>query len=58
MRNYISYYAEPVGKPSDGRAVLRCDIVVDGRLLQSYLVGTPAPAASVRAAEARYRLSS
>ena len=48
MNSYISYYAEALGH---GRAILRCDVVIDGELVESHTVGSPAPIESVRAAE-------
>jgi hypothetical protein len=36
----IYYYAETV---SAGRSVLRCDVVMEGRLVLSWRVGSPAP---------------
>jgi len=51
--SYISYYAEPL---PHGRAIMRCDIVVDGVLVQTYETGSPAPMASVKAAEDRVEL--
>jgi len=53
VRSYISYYAESLGH---GRAIMRVDIVVEGRLVQSYLSGSPAPMASVKAHEHRVPL--
>lgn len=44
----VHYYAEPLGF---GRGILRCDVVVDGELMMSYPVGSPAPFAIVLAAE-------
>lgn len=41
----IHYYAEPL---PGGRAQMRCDVVIDGVLEQSYPTGSPAPAETVR----------
>jgi hypothetical protein len=51
--SYIAYYAEPL---PHGRAILHCDVVVDGKLEQSYDVGSPAPLATVKAAESKLML--
>lgn len=54
--NYIDYYAESLG---NGRGILRCDVVVNGELVQelSGTVGSPAPMATVQQHERRVTLS-
>lgn len=52
--SYIAYYAEPLGH---GRAIMRCDLVVDGQLADSYTVGSPAPLETVRKHERRTPLN-
>lgn len=52
--SFIHYYADPLGH---GRAIMRCDIVVDGAMVQSYTVGSPAPLDTVRRYERRVPLS-
>jgi len=47
-RNYIHEYAEPL---PGGRGILRHDFVVDSVLVDSHLVGSPAPWLTVKAAE-------
>lgn len=44
--DHITYWAEPL--PGQ-RALLHCDIVVGGKLVLSYPVGSPAPLATVQA---------
>jgi hypothetical protein len=53
VRNFIEYYAEPLG---NGRAIMRCDIVVEDKLLLSYTVGSPAPETTVRQHEQKISL--
>jgi hypothetical protein len=48
--SYIAYYANVL---PHGRAILHCDMVVDGKLVQSYDTGSPAPLATVQAAESK-----
>lgn len=45
--SYIHYYAESLGH---GRGVLRCDVVVEGQLVNelSGVEGSPAPLETVR----------
>ena len=47
------YFAEPLGR---GRAIMRCDTVIDGKLVSSQTVGSPASMATVRAHERHYRI--
>jgi hypothetical protein len=51
--SYIARYAEALGH---GRAIMRVDVVIDGRLVQSWLDGSPAPIATVKAHESRLAL--
>jgi hypothetical protein len=44
----MHYYAESLGH---GRAILRCDVVIDGELEDSHTVGSPAPVDTVRKQE-------
>jgi len=53
MQSYIEYTAEPL---AHGRAIMRVEVVINGRVEQSYFVGSAAPIASVRAHEARHYL--
>lgn len=43
----ITRYPEPVG---NGRAIMRVDVVHDGRLVESHTEGSPAPIDTVRRA--------
>lgn len=52
-RSFVEYTAEPL---AHGRAIMRCEVVIDGEVVQSYLTGSPAPAAVVREHERRYFL--
>lgn len=51
--SYIRYYAESLG---NGRAIMRVDTVVDGKLIDSHTSGSPAPIETVRRYEAKYQL--
>lgn len=51
--SFIAWYAEPLGH---GRAVMRADLVADGRLVMSWTDGSPAPLATVLAHEHRVPL--
>ena len=53
MDSYIAYEAESLGH---GRAILRCDVVFDGALVESHTVGSPAPIDTVRKAERKTTL--
>lgn len=51
--NFIHYYAEPV---KAGYSILRCDIVLDGEIVQSFTVGSPAPTEVIKSHERRATL--
>ena len=53
MTSYIEWYAEPL---SHGRAIMRVDVVADGKLLMSYTDGSPARMETVLAHEHRVTL--
>lgn len=48
--SYIAHYAEALGH---GRAIMRVDVVIEGKLDHSYTEGSPAPIDTVRAYERR-----
>lgn len=52
-RSFVEYAAEPL---AHGRAIMRCEIVINGVVEQSYLVGSPAPIETVRKHESRHYL--
>jgi hypothetical protein len=51
--NYIHRYAENLGH---GRGIMRVDIVVHGKLVNSHLEGSPAPIETVRAHESKHMI--
>lgn len=53
MRSYIHRYAESLGH---GRAIMRCDTVIDGVLVESHVEGSPAPLKTVQAHEEKVML--
>jgi hypothetical protein len=53
-RNYIHYYAEPLGH---GRAIMRVDVVFHGELVESHTTGSPAPLETVRKHERKTNLT-
>ena len=53
-RNYIHYYAEPLGH---GRAIMRVDVVFHGQLVDSHTSGSPAPLETVRKHERKTNLT-
>jgi hypothetical protein len=52
--SYIDHYAEALGH---GRGIMRVDVVIDGRLVDTHTEGSPAPLATVQAAAHRCTLS-
>lgn len=50
MRGEIVYFTEPLG---NGRAVLRRDVTYGGVLVETEIIGSPAPIETVRKHEKR-----
>lgn len=50
-RSFIHHYAESLG---NGRAIMRVDVVFDGKLVDSHTEGSPAPMETVRQHESMY----
>jgi hypothetical protein len=46
----LRYWVETVGPVADRRGQMMADLIEDGRVVQTYPVGSPAPIATVQAA--------